>query len=79
MVPTGQPTDYEQTHVPGTIRNLTSPPARSPHIGHPPIGISHAQAGIRDSRQNTFAADCGGERVWSVTSSATRVINPASR
>ncbi|CFR85012.1 Uncharacterised protein [Mycobacterium tuberculosis] len=59
-MPTGQPADYEQTHVPGTIRgDLTAGP--QPHIGHPPIGIGHAQAGIRDSQQNTaFAADCGG-------------------
>ncbi len=51
-----QPPIMNKTHVPGTIRGDSPRPAAAYII--PPIGIGHAQAGIRDSQQNTaFAAD----------------------
>ncbi len=56
-MPTGSAGRLRRTLVRALSGYLTAGP--QPHILLRQIGIGHAQAGIRDSQQNTaFAADC---------------------
>ncbi|OBG69907.1 hypothetical protein A5702_11435 [Mycobacterium sp. E3339] len=62
-MPGSDPADHEQAHVPGVVgADLAA--GLQPHVGDPPIGVVHAQAGVGDPHDLVNSPDLDWQSVW---------------